>query len=77
MKGNSMTFLDAWQRGHHEGLQLAVDQLNKHCGTNFKTIIDAISFINSIKDEDQRISKSNHKLARDIAMQNWLMSDNV
>jgi hypothetical protein len=75
MKGNSMTFLDAWQQGHKEGLQLAVDQLNRHCGMNFKTISDAIVFINSIKDEDQRIDKSNRKLARDIALQNWLMAD--
>lgn len=71
-----MSFLDAWQRGHQEGMQLAVDQLNKHCNTNFRTITDAILFINKIQDEDERISKSNHKLARDIAMQNWLMSDN-
>lgn len=71
-----MSFLDAWQRGHQEGMQLAVDQLNKHCGTNFRTITDAILFINKIQDEDERIAKSNQKLARDIAMQNWLMSDN-
>jgi hypothetical protein len=70
-----MNYIDAWQRGHQEGLQLAIDQLNKHCGTRFKTIGDAIIFINAIKDEDARIEKSNRKLARDIAMQNWLMSD--
>ena len=54
---------------------LTIDQLNKHCGTNFRTITEVIVFINNLQDEDQRISKSNHKLARDIAMQNWLMSD--
>jgi len=75
MKGNSMMFLDAWQQGHKEGMQLAVDQLNRYCGTNFESIGDAIVFINSIKDEDERTDKSNRKLARDIAMQNWLMAD--
>lgn len=74
MKGNLMS-IDAWTQGHQAGVQLSLDQINKWCDENFDSIADVIVYINKIKDEDSRIEKSNKKLARDIAMQNWLMSD--
>jgi hypothetical protein len=75
MKGNSMASVDAWNQGHQAGVKLCVDQINKWCKTDFDTIADVIFYINMIADEDKRIEKSNKKLAQDIAMQNWLMSD--
>lgn len=70
-----MASIDAWTQGHQAGVQLCVDQINKWCKQEFETIADVIGYINYIKDEDARTEKSNKKLARDIAMQNWLMSD--
>lgn len=75
MKGNSMASVDAWNQGHQAGVKLCVDQINKWCKMEFDTIADVIFYINMINDEDKRIEKSNKKLAQDIAMQNWLMSD--
>lgn len=43
-----MTVLDAWRNGHEEGMQLAIQQINKHCGTNFKTVAEAIIYIKKI-----------------------------
>ena len=72
-----MSYLDAWREGHKDGMQLCIDQINKHCNTDFENVSEVILFINNIQNEDQRIAKSNHKLARDIAIQNWVMSDSI
>lgn len=47
-----MEYIDAWQRGHNEGLTLAVRLINEWCELDCKTISDVIKAINEMKEAE-------------------------
>ena len=48
-----MDYLTAWQDGCSDGMTIAIDQINKWCGTNFQKISEVIVFINKLQNEVQ------------------------
>lgn len=45
-----MTELEAWQKGHSDGLNLAVKLINEWCKFDCKTLSEVIKAINEIKE---------------------------
>jgi hypothetical protein len=50
MKGNAMNSIEAWQQGYSDGVNVAVQQINKWCGLDCKTLAQLIAAINQIKE---------------------------
>jgi hypothetical protein len=46
-----MNKIEAWQQGHIDGLNLAVQQINEWCGMDCKTLADIIKEINKLRNQ--------------------------
>jgi hypothetical protein len=51
-----MNAIDAWQQGHSDGLNLAVQQINKWCELDCKTLTEIINAINKLRNEVNQCS---------------------
>ena len=56
MKGTAMNAIDAWQQGHSDGVNLAVQQINKWCELDCKTLTEIINAINKLRNEVKQCS---------------------
>lgn len=46
-----MNKIEAWQQGHSDGLNLAVQQINEWCDMDCKTLTDIIREINKLCEQ--------------------------
>ena len=50
-----MNKIEAWQQGHSDGLNLAVQQINEWCGMDCKTLTEIIRAINKLRDQVESV----------------------
>ena len=48
-----MDYLEMWQKGFKEGKDFTLDELNKHCETNFKNLVELILYVKSVEVSKQ------------------------
>lgn len=46
-----MNKIEAWQQGHSDGLNLAIQKINEWCNMDCKTLVDVIREINKLKEQ--------------------------
>ena len=44
-----MDYLEMWQKGFKEGKDFTLDELNKHCETNFANLVELIMYVKSVE----------------------------
>jgi hypothetical protein len=54
--GVKMDYLEMWQKGFKEGKDFTLDELNKHCETNFANLVELIMYVRNVE-----LSKENER----------------
>ena len=53
-----MDYLEMWQKGFKEGKDFTLDELNKHCETNFADLVALIMYVRNV--ELNKKTKADH-----------------